>query len=99
VTIENEVEAMRTARFSFIFVLRRKDGDVMSADDKNFVRLTTANANRRSLSGDGRAVIVGSNYRLPPETVEVLGERFALEDMSGPAGDTSAPSPPANANM
>ena len=52
---------MRTANFNYIFVLRRKDGGTMDADDKAFVRGVTGGFNRRTLSDDEKAVIVGSN--------------------------------------
>lgn len=90
---------MQTANFDFIFVLRRKDGAVMDTDDKGFIKAVTADANRRSLSGDGKAVIVGSNYRLPDETMKVLGERFDMEDHSKPASEIIRSGTPANANM
>lgn len=97
--VEKEVEAMRTADFNFIFVLRRKDGAAMSADDKTAIRSLTKDANRRSLSDDGLAVIVGSNYRLPAEAMLALRDRFEIQDFSKPEPEINNSNTPANANM
>src|SRR5690242_3759575 len=57
--VEKEVEAMQTADFNYIFVLRRRDGGVFDANDKTFLRQATGNVNRRTLSDDGKAIIIG----------------------------------------
>jgi hypothetical protein len=36
---------------------------------------------------DERAVIIGSNYRLPPENAKALAERFVVEDYSKPENE------------
>ena len=94
---ERDIEAMRTADFDYIFVLRRKDGAKMDADDRAVVRAVTEEANRRSLSDDGKAVIVGANYPIVADKMKTLGDRFAIEDLSKPpaerkpVGNASAP--------
>ena len=97
--VEKEVEAMRTANFNYIFVLRRKDGGMMDSDDKAFVRAATANFNRRTLSDDGKAVIVGSNPRVPDDLVQTIKTRFNVEDFSKPEAEIQNSNAPANANM
>jgi hypothetical protein len=84
-TLEQDLTAMRTADFKFIVVFRRKDGAVLDADDKRYLsEVIPSEINRRRLSDSGRAVIIGSNFRLPPESTKTLGERFAVEDHSKP---------------
>lgn len=98
-TVEKEVEAMRTANFNYIFVLRRKDGGKMDADDKAFVRGVTGGFNRRTLSDDERAVIVGSNPRVPDDLLQMIKGRFQVEDFSKPVSEITNNNTAVNANM
>jgi hypothetical protein len=98
-TVEKEVEAMQTADFNYIFVLRRRDGGVMDMDDKAFLRQATGNVNRRTLSDDGKAIIIGSNAKFPPELLQVINERFELEDHSKPESQIANSNTRSNANI
>ena len=94
-SIEQDIQAMKNADFNFIYVFRRKDGAVLDDDDKAFVNaVTPAETNRRRISDEGRAVILGSNYRFPPEAMKSLIDRFAMEDHSKPESEI----PGGNAN-
>lgn len=87
-TVEQDVEAMRVADFNFIYVFRRKDGGVMDADDKRFVNvITPPQINRKKLSDSGKAIILGSNFRMPPDVLKQLTDRFAFEDISKPESE------------
>lgn len=90
---------MRTADFEFILVLRRKDGGVMQADDKSFVKTVTTNANRRSLTDGDKAIVIGANSKVPPELIAKLSQRFAVQDFSKPEAENSNSNSPANANI
>lgn len=93
--IEDDIASMKTADFNFIYILRRKDAAVLDADDRSYLSATIpSEVNRRKISDEGRAVIVGSNFRIPPETMSVLKERFAFEDHSKPESEIM----PANTN-
>ncbi len=81
-TFEKDLEAMRTAEFSFIYVLRRKDGETLDAQDRSVIKLQTDQINRRVTADDGRAVILGSNFLLTDRNMAVLNERFAVENFS-----------------
>jgi len=91
-TFEKDLDAVRTADFSFVYVLRRKDGGVIDAEDKSVIRLQTAQANRRVAADDGRAFIIGSNFPLPPQNIAAIYGRFAVENYS------PVPTPIANEN-
>jgi hypothetical protein len=94
-SIEQDIQAMRNADFNFIYVFRRKDGAVLDNDDKGFINaVTPAETNRRRLSDSGRAVIMGSNYRFPPDAMKALTDRFAMENFSKPESEK----PGGNAN-
>lgn len=84
---EHDLEAMRTADFDYIFVLRRKDGAKMDAEDRAVARLATAEANRRSLSDEDKAVIVGTNYPIAADKMKTLTDRFSVEDFSKPPAE------------
>jgi len=77
-----DLESVQTAGFSFIYVLRRKDGAKIDSEDKSVIKLQTAQANRRISADDGLAVIVGTNFPLTPENMAALYKRFAIENYS-----------------
>jgi len=79
-TVENEVDAMRTAGFSNIYVVKRKDGSPLEVNDRGIIKTGTADANRRVASEDGMAVVIGTNTALPPDKLAALTQRFAVED-------------------
>lgn len=81
-TVERNVEDMRTANFLFIYVLRRMDGGPIDAEDKNVIRVLTAEANRRIASDDEKAFVIGSNRQVAPEKMAALQARFTVEDFS-----------------
>lgn len=86
--VEQDLQAMRNADFNFIFLFRRKDGAAMEADDKKFFNTySPPETNRRRLSDEGRAIIIGSNYRWPAETFKLFTDRFNLEDYSKPENE------------
>lgn len=84
-SVERVLGDMRSAGFTTIFVLRRKDGGKMDVQDRAAIRVQTADANRRIGSDDEKAFIIGSNHPMKPEQMAALGERFAVEDLSPPA--------------
>ncbi len=80
---EQDLDAMRTADFNFIYVFRRKDGGVLDADDKAFITQTTpGEVNRRAVADEGKALLIGSNFRLPEDNLKQFKERFSFEDYS-----------------
>lgn len=83
-SFEDDLQAMQNADFNFILVFRRKDGAIMDRDDKAFVNVYTPDANRKKLSDDGKAIIIGSNFPFFPGTLISLTERFVMEDHSKP---------------
>lgn len=81
---EEDLGSMRTADFSYVYVLRRKDGGKIDAEDRSVIKAQTADANRRMSSDDDRAFIIGSNNQIPPKNMFVLFDRFAVENYSPP---------------
>lgn len=99
-TFESDLQAMRNADFKFILVFRRKDGAILAGEDKAIASSSTSlNANRRRISDDGKAIIIGSNFPFLPGTLEKMTERFAMENYSKPdSGPLSANSAANTAN-
>lgn len=82
-TLEQDIESMRTADFLFIYVVKRKDGGPLDAEDKRFASVVIPDEmNRRTVSSDGKAILIGSNFRIPDESRKLIEERFAFEDLS-----------------
>lgn len=80
--LETDLQTMRTADLKYIFVFRRKDAGAFNSEDKRFLRTNLPTTNRVVLSDDGKAFVVGTNYKFPPENLEVLQLRFNIEDFS-----------------
>lgn len=83
-TFEKELDEIKSAGFTFVYVLRRKDGQKLDAEDRGVIRLQTADMNRRVTADEDKAVIIGSNYQIPPKNMLVLFDRFAVENFSLP---------------
>ena len=79
---QNELKKMRTADLQYVFVFRRKDGAAFDSDDKKYLKATLPTSNRIVLTDDDKAVIVGSNFKFPPENVEILQARFNIDYFS-----------------
>lgn len=91
-SIEQDIDAMRTADFIFIYVIRRKDGGPLDNEDKRFASaVIPSEMNRRTVADEGKAILIGSNFRMPDESIKLIEERFAVEDLSRDPG-------PANVN-
>ena len=95
--IEDDLLSMQTANFHWVFVLRRKDGGPIDAQDRSVIKVNTAEANRRVSSDSDKAFVIGTNTQIPPEKMSALAQRFAIEDHS-PAFDPNA-NANANANV
>lgn len=92
-TLEKDIEAMRTADFVFIYVIKRKDGGPLDNEDKKFASaVIPGEMNRRTLADDGKAILIGSNFRMPDDSRKLIEERFAVEDLS-------TANPPPNSNL
>jgi len=81
-SFQNELEKMKTANLQYIFVFRRKDGGAFDGEDKKYLRASLPFNNRVVLADEDKAVVVGSNYKFPPENLDALRARFDIEDYS-----------------
>ena len=95
---QDRLKSVQTGGFDFIYALRRKDNGVFDSDDKRFLRENTPQANQLQLTSDGKAVIVGTNYLIPPENLDALKKRFKMEDYS-PKEESSNSNKEQNSNV
>lgn len=89
---EQELQTMRNANFDFVYVFRRKDGNVFDSEDKKYLKANSpVTTNRFILTEENKAVIAGSSYKFETENMEKLQERFVIENFSKPTVEDSKP--------
>jgi len=81
---EREMAEIQEAKFTWLYVVRRRDGGILSSEDKAFVKQHTTDANRRVVADGGKAVIIGSNYSITADGAQILKQRFDVADLSTP---------------
>jgi hypothetical protein len=80
---EQDLQTMKTADFEYVFVFRRKDGGAFDGEDRKYLRANSPPATNRFIStDDDKAFIAGSKYKFSPENLEILRQRFNIEDYS-----------------
>jgi hypothetical protein len=82
--MDADMADMRTAGFTFIYTLKRKDGQKLDSADRSLIRTQTEDMNRRVSADEDRAVLIGSNYQLPEANLKALKERFTIETLVQP---------------
>lgn len=77
------LKSVQTGNFDFVYALRRKDGEVFTAEDKQYLRENLPpDTNQKQLTSDNKALIIGSNYLFPLVNLDALQKRFKIEDYS-----------------
>lgn len=80
---EQDLQSMKTANFEYIFVFRRKDSGAFDSEDRKYLRANSPLATNRFIATDAdKAFIAGSKYKFSPENLEILRQRFNIEDYS-----------------
>ncbi len=82
---ERDLAEAKGADFTWLYVVRRRDGGILTDEDKAFIRKHTAEANRRILTDGGKAVIIGSNYSATVDGAKALRELLDVADHSPPS--------------
>jgi hypothetical protein len=82
-TFDDDLATVRYSDYTYIFVLRRRDGKAFDGDDSKFIRANSPpETNQRMISDEGKAVILGTNFRFYPGQWDALSGRFDLQDLS-----------------
>lgn len=77
------LRGVQTGAFDYVYAFRRKDGDILSSEDKKYLKENSPlDVNQWVLTSDQKVAIAGSNYRFMPENLEALKNRFNVEDYS-----------------
>jgi hypothetical protein len=97
-SFESDMDAMKTAGFAFIYVVRRKDRGKMDSGDRSFIKAQTADTNRRVSTDEDKAVMIGSNYQLPEASFTALVQRFLVETVAEPPASNANVNANVNAN-
>jgi hypothetical protein len=87
--IDSDLAAVKNADFRWIYILRRKDGGVIDAEDKKVIKANTVEANRRVSTDGEKAFIIGTNTQIPADKLAALYQHFAVEDQSPPPPDAN----------
>ncbi len=83
-SFDEDLAAMRTANYHWIYVVSRKDGGLIDAEDRSVLRANTADADRRVSTDNDRAFIIGTNNPILAKNLAAIYARFAVEDLSPP---------------
>lgn len=79
---ERDLAYVRRARLAHTYVISRKDGTALDADDRQFIaRNTPAETTHRLITDGNRRAIIGTNFELYEENKKALEPRFAVEDL------------------
>jgi hypothetical protein len=78
---EQTLDSVRRSQHVKIYVVRRKDGEPLQPDDKDYIRRNTPlEVATWLLTKDERAAIAGANFDFEPKHFEALNKRFTVED-------------------
>lgn len=80
------LKTVQRGNFDFIFSFRRADGEILSSDDKKYLKENSPrDTNQWVLTADGKTAIAGSNYKFTPENFDALKKKFIVDDYSDAA--------------
>jgi hypothetical protein len=78
---EQTLDSVRRSPHVKIYVVRRKDGEPLQPDDKDYIRRNTPlEVATWLLTKDARAAIAGANFDFEPKHFDALNKRFTVED-------------------
>lgn len=87
---EKALFSIRVGDFEQVLVFERKDKNVLTKEDKDFLRANSPNeigreVNRWAVAEDNKQALAGTNFRFTNEQIAALQKRFDVKDYS--AGD------------
>jgi len=85
-SFEKDMNALHTAGFTYIYELRRRDGEAIDSEEVSIIRELTVDTNRRIKSDSNKAVLIGSNFELSNDDLSALNARFLVVDHSATPG-------------
>jgi hypothetical protein len=80
---EEALRFVRNGQYTYIWVVSRKDGKPLNADDGNFLRKNAPQVvDWAKADSELRKFVGGTNFNLEEANLEELKKRFVLEDYS-----------------
>ena len=80
---EQDLDYVRKGQYTYVWIFARKDGKELDKDDGAFLRKNAPQVVDWVTTDQGKKVIAGTNFDLAQGNLELLKERFAVEDYSG----------------
>jgi hypothetical protein len=78
---ERSLDTVKRGQYVKIYVVRRKDGEPLQADDKTYLRANTPmETGMWVVTQDARTAIAGANFEFEPKHIDALNKRFTVED-------------------
>ena len=79
---EEALRFVRNGQYSYIYVISRKDGKPLSAEDSEFLKTNAPQFVDRTATKDKTKLVAGTNFNLEEGNLEMLKKRFVVEDYS-----------------
>ena len=80
---ERDLQFIRNANFTYVWVFSRQDGKPLDKDDGNFLRQTAPQVVDWVTTDEGKKVIGGTNFDLEQGGMPALRKRFVVENYTG----------------
>jgi hypothetical protein len=78
---ERSIDTVRRGQYFKIYVIRRKDNEVLQPDDKTYLRANTPmETGMWIVTEDNRTAIAGAGFEFEPKHLDALNKRFTVED-------------------
>ena len=78
---ERSIDTVKRGQYVKIYVIRRKDGGPLQADDKTYLRANTPmETGMWIVTEDSRTAIAGAGFEFEPKHLDALSKRFTIED-------------------
>jgi hypothetical protein len=80
---EADLDYVRKGQYTYVWVISRKDGQLLDKDDGAFLRTNAPQVVDWVATDGGKRVIAGTNFDLAQGNLELLKKRFVVEDYTG----------------
>lgn len=80
---ERDLQFIKNGQYTYILVVSRKDGKPLNKEDGDFLRKNASQVVDWVMSDGGKKAIGGTNFNFEEGNMELLKERFVVEDYSG----------------
>ena len=79
---EKALQFIRNGQYTYIWVISRKDGKPLTAEDSAFLKTNAPQIVDLAATDDKRKAVAGTNFNLEEGNMEALKKRFVVEDLS-----------------